>query len=275
MSNITDLDKVIKEWAWTWYTKTSSRIFRLNYEEADLEVVWDKVKDTQGITETYDVTPAEAESKVLFTSTYKNDTEEEHEHTFKTERDTVCTCSTQVSKGFTKSFGLEIALAVPNKVLEATAKFGKEIHVNATDQKTKEERLMWSVDTKVKAPARKHTIAQLEVNEEKYKTKFKTTVRLQGDVVVNIRRAKDRKLEKTIENDIATILRDTRRKIPVDVQIKDKYVLWPVSGEMQFTYGVSQNVRVKTGQQGEDGNPELGLYPQMSRSQSNRVLYGI
>ena len=269
-SNITDLDMVIKEWAWNYYTKTTSRLFRLNYAEADLEVVWDKVKVAQETTEIYnDPTPAKPESNVLFTSTYKNDTQEEHEHTFRTERDTICTCFTQVSKGFTRSFGLDLVLSVPKNVLQATAKFGKQIHVNTTKEKTREERLTWSVDTKVRAPAMKHTKAQLEIDEEEYTTRFKTNVRLQGDVVVNIRKVKDKTLVKTIENDIATILRDARFKIPVDVEVRTDHVIWPVHGMMHFSYGVSQNVRVNTDQAGEEYNSQL------KRSRSNRILDGI
>ena len=60
--------------------------------------------------------PAEPKGQVIFTTTFVNDTEEEHEYSFKTERSTKSTCEIQMSKGVTTGASMELTLKTPCEV---------------------------------------------------------------------------------------------------------------------------------------------------------------
>ena len=60
--------------------------------------------------------PPEPKGQVVFTTTFVNDTEEEHEYSFKTERSTRSTCEIEMSKGVTTGATMDLTLKTPCEV---------------------------------------------------------------------------------------------------------------------------------------------------------------
>lgn len=60
--------------------------------------------------------PKEPKGQVVFTTTFVNDTDEEHEYSFRTERTTKSTCEIEMSRGVTTGMELGLALKTPCEV---------------------------------------------------------------------------------------------------------------------------------------------------------------
>ena len=60
--------------------------------------------------------PPAPKGQVIFTTTFVNDTTEEHEYSFKTERTTRSTCEIEMYKGVTTGASLELSVKTPCEV---------------------------------------------------------------------------------------------------------------------------------------------------------------
>ncbi|XP_041365966.1 uncharacterized protein LOC121380974 [Gigantopelta aegis] len=248
MTSLTDIDEIVKTWAWDTFSKTTSGK-KLNFKQVRLDVVWDKVRfrSEEPIFQKKKHA-ALPHPQTLMVSTFTNRTEQVQEHTLRTERQTVSTCKTSITNGFTKGYNLGLTLAVPNDVLQATVGYGKEVTVQNSEEDTILRSITWSIDSTVKAQPRRETTAKLEVQVHEYSANFRVNVHITGTVLVNIFDIVENKVQMTVENDIATVLYDARRRnteqIPREVDFNRRDVTWPVSGVVDFNYGVSQNIEV-------------------------------
>ncbi|XP_067655503.1 uncharacterized protein [Haliotis asinina] len=238
--SVTDLDELLKQWAWNVYTRTKNAV---TIDNAQFEVVWNKVRFLSA-QPTFEMQKKSSvpQSQIVFSSTFDNETGQYQLHNFQTQRSTIATVTTTMSKGFTRGVNAGIKLPVPPEVLTSTAGFGNEVTIECEDENTTQNSLSWAVNTTVKAPKEMRTIAELEILEEEFKCNFKMNVSFQGMVKVKITELPSENVL-IVQNDIAQILHD-RAVLPDCVETTPKKVVWPIIGKVRFRYGVSQKIRV-------------------------------
>ncbi|KAK3602104.1 hypothetical protein CHS0354_030453 [Potamilus streckersoni] len=247
MTNVTDIEDVVKTWAWTSFCKTRSKdLQKLKYDDVHLDVNWTRVRFIPGDPDYSDKEMVESpKSKVVFTSSFENNTDTEQEHSFTTERTTVCTCTTLVSKGYTKGFHLELKLGLPEEVCSATAGFGREVNMESAEENTQEETISWAVNSNVKVPRKHRTTAKMVVKEMLFSANFKLSVKIKGTVVVVITNIKDNNsFIQSVEGDISQILQEEAKRGKTGYIIEDRAVTWVVEGSTKFRFGVEQFVKL-------------------------------
>lgn len=245
MANVTDIEEIVKTWAWTSFSMTRGReLQKLKYDEVRMDVNWSRVRFTPSRPEYSDAKMVDQpNSKVVFTSTFENNTDSEQEHSFTTERTTVCTSTTSISKGYTQGFNLELKIGLPDEVASATAGFGRETSVESTEETTKEQSITWAVDSSIKVPAKHKTIARMVVKEKEFNGKFKLNVRVRGMVIVTFTNLRDNNsFIHSTEGDISQILANAKGYS--GYRIEGKTAIFDIEGHSKFRFGVEQRVKL-------------------------------
>lgn len=245
MANVTDIEEIVKTWAWTSFNKTRGKgLQTLKYDEVRMDVNWSRVRFTPSRPEYSDAKMVDQpNSKVVFTSTFENNTDSEQEHSFTTERTTVCTSTTSISKGYTQGFNLELKIGLPDEVASATAGFGRETSVESTEETTKEQSITWAVDSSIKVPAKHKTIARMVVKEKEFNGKFKLNVRVRGMVIVTFTNLRDNNsFIHSTEGDISQILANAKGYS--GYRIEGKTAIFDIEGHSKFRFGVEQRVKL-------------------------------
>ncbi|XP_053384884.1 uncharacterized protein LOC128550253 [Mercenaria mercenaria] len=245
MANVTDIEEIVKTWAWTSFVKTRGKDFqKLKFDEVNLDVNWSRVRFNPSVPEYSDKSMVDQpNSKIVFTSTFENNTDSEQEHSFTTERSTACITTTSISKGYTQGFNLELKLGLPDEVASATAGFGRETTVESTDETTKEQTITWAVDSNIKVPPKHKTTARMVVKEKEFNGTFKLNVRVRGMVIVTFTNLRDNNSYiHTSEGDISQILSDAKGY--TGYKIDGKTAVFDVQGSTKFRFGVEQRVKI-------------------------------
>lgn len=245
MTNVTDIEGVVLDWAWNNFTKTrEDRFKKLKLDDVQMTVNWSRVRFQPNMPEYSDATMVDKpNSKIVFTSTFENNTDSEQEHSFATERTTACTATTSISKGYTKGFHVELKLALPEEVASATAGFGREVNVDSTDESTQETSITWSVDSNIKVPPKHKTIAKMVVKEKEFNGTFKMSVSVSGRVIVSFANLKDNNnFIHSCEGDISEVLGKNTGKS--GYKIEGKKAIFAVEGKTAFRFGVEQRVKI-------------------------------
>lgn len=245
MSNVTDIEEIVQTWAWNSFVKTRGQDYKkLKYDDVKMEINWSRVRFTPSEPEYFDRSMVDQpNSKIVFTSTFENNTDTEQEHSFTTERTTVCTATTSISKGYTQGFHLELKVGLPDEVASATAGFGRETTVESTEETTKEQSIAWAVDSTIKVPGKHKTTAKMVIKEKEFNGKFKLNVRVKGMVIVaftNLR--ENNSFIHSTEGDISQILNDAKGYS--GYKIEGKTAIFDVQGSAQFRFGVEQRVKL-------------------------------
>ncbi|XP_046359546.2 uncharacterized protein LOC124137329 isoform X1 [Haliotis rufescens] len=249
---LTDILEPIQTFGWETYVATTDEDEQIDFNDADLEVLFDEVVcTTSGLKylQKSQIGPVEAPTQLVFTSNFDNRMNHDQHHRFTAQKVTHATAEVQLSQGFTSGNDVGFTIGIPEPVAKATAGFGREMVISSKTTHTVEKELSWSVDTTVLAPKKARTIARLEVKEETFKSDFRVWVTLTGKVKVRISR--DGEFVKMIQNKIGTLLGDRLPKCGVSVndssgsvKTDKKSVTWLVKGHVDFNYGISQNVDV-------------------------------
>ena len=242
-SNVTDIEEIVKTWAWTSFVKTRGKDFqKLKYDEVKMEINWSRTRFTPS-PPTYSETAMVdyPNSKVVFTSRFENNTDTEQEHSFTTERTTSCTSTTSISKGYTKGFNVELKIGLPDDVASATAGFGREVNVESATEETTDHSITWSVDSNVKVPPKTKTVAKMVVEEKEFTGKFSLNVKIGGMVIVSFYNIKDNNnFIHVTEGDISQIVQDAKGYS--GYRVEDRTIIWEVEGTSKFRFGVEQRV---------------------------------
>ncbi|XP_046338837.1 uncharacterized protein LOC124120131 isoform X5 [Haliotis rufescens] len=256
--NITDIGTMFKEWAWTTYLKTPRHKLlsrKLKIEEVDIQLKWDKVRITSLRPEYTEMGTNGNQVHVLYDSKYKNSTDDEQEQTFRAEKETVSTATTKLTKGFSRDINVGIELTLPPdlpQTSKAEASFGHRLYVDNEEENTIENKVKWSVDTKITSRRNLVTVAELAIEETSSKYVFSMDVKLKGTILAVIQDARgQRRHLMTVQGDVATVLRDIKDKDRFgklfNAQINNsRTVTWPVSGSLHLKYGVSQTVKISS-----------------------------
>jgi len=245
---VVDLDDILITWAWNTFLKTRGKDHKsLRFEDVRFEPVWDRVKFLSGKPEYADETKLEKpNSQVVFKSVYENKTEHFQEHTFQTERSTVSSCCTNITKGYTKSSSLELKLGLPDDIASVTAGFGRDVSMESSDESTHEETITWSINSSIKVPPHHRTVAELVVKEQEYTASFRMATRIRGHVVVVITNLRDNNsFLQSVEADFCDIMSSaSAEQYSKQFNVEGKTVMWNVSGSCQFRFGIEQHVQL-------------------------------
>ena len=245
MANVTDIEEIVKTWAWTSFVKTRGKDYqKLKLDEVKMDVNWTRVRFNPSPPEYSDSSMVDQpNSKIVFTSTFENNTDAEQEHSFTTERTTACTSTTAISKGYTQGFNLELKIGLPEEVASATAGFGRETTVESTEETTKEQTITWAVDSNIKVPPKHKTTARMVVKEKEFNGKFKLKVSVRGIVFVTFTNLRDNNSYiHTTEGDISQILNDARGYS--GYKVEGKTAIFDIEGSSKFRFGVEQRVKI-------------------------------
>lgn len=248
MANIIDLEDIVKTWAWTSFLKTRSKDYsKLRYEDVNLAVNWNR---TRFVTEKPDysdqVMSDIPKAQVVFKSTFKNNTNNEQEHSFQTERTTACVSTTNMTKGFTKGFHVEMKLGLPEEVAAITAGFGREVNMETGIEDTHEESITWAVDSTVKVPSKTCTTAEMVVKEKEFNATYKMKVKIRGQVVVSITNLRDNNsFIQSVDGDFAQIMKKEAEKGNSGFTIEEGTVIWVIEGSCKFRFGIEQQIQLQ------------------------------
>lgn len=248
MANVLDLDDIVKTWAWTHFLKIRSKEnSKLRFEDVQLNVNWSRVRFVTEKPEYDDKVMVELpKAQVVFRSTFHNDTENEQEHSFQTERSTSCVSTTCIEKGFTKGFNVELKLGLPEEVAEITAGFGREVNMQTGFEDTHENSLTWAVNSTVRVKGNHCATADLVVRESEFSAKYKMLVKIRGIVIVSLTNLKDNNsFIQSFEGDFSQIMKDEQKKGVTGFTIEDRTVHWPIKGNCNFRFGIEQQIKLK------------------------------
>lgn len=245
MAEVTDLEEIVKTWAWTAFVKTRGKAYeKLEYKDIKMDVNWSRVRfnPTEPSYKEKEMRDTQT-SKIVFTSTFLNNTDTEQEHSFTTERTTTCTSTNSITKGYTKGFNLELKVGLPEEVACATAGFGRETNVEDVSESTTEQSITWAVDSSIKVPAKHKTTASMVVKEKEFTGKFELDVRVRGNVIVSILNQKENNCQiHTTEGNFSAIMKNAKGYS--GYTIDGKTVTFHVEGKSKFRFGVEQSVQL-------------------------------
>lgn len=233
--SVTDIEELVIGWAWTIFSKTRSKDDKkLKFEDVRFEVNWDRVKFKAGKPDFSDKQkPDTPGTQVVFKSVYDNKTDSFQDHTFTAERCTVSSATTEVTKGYTKGMHLDLSLGLPYDVATATAGFGREVHMESSDECTHEESVKWAINSTIKVPPKHRTVAELVVKEQQYTASFRMETRIQGRVIVIIKNPREQNaFLQSVEGDFCDIMAEAGKDSKFN--ITGKVVTWEVSGKCDF-----------------------------------------
>mmetsp|Transcript_29361 Transcript_29361/g.47099 ORF Transcript_29361/g.47099 Transcript_29361/m.47099 type:complete len:265 (+) Transcript_29361:51-845(+) len=262
MAEITDIEDIVKDYAWNIYMKTSNGNRKVDYDEARFDIDWSRTKfvsskpefqkiDNNGQQVPRGKIPAQlAEtptSQEIYRSTYTNKTNGEQEHAISMHRSTKSTCKAYITKGYTKGINVGLKLAVPGDVANITPSFGYSVNITENSEETTEKTIDWGSDCKVKVPKGQKVSAKISVVEKNYSATFQMTTSIYGTVHVAIHSRSDDRFLQSIDTPFTNIMRWYSEKNGGYGQytIKPKEVEWKVSGNCDFRFGVEQQVEIQ------------------------------
>ncbi|BHF72513.1 hypothetical protein SprV_0401558000 [Sparganum proliferum] len=259
--NLFDLAAVVKSWALNAFIATRTREQKkVKIDDLDIKVNWDDLhcwSEQPQFSDCSTVTLPKSHS--LFSTNFRNNTDNEQEYNFRTERATRSVAEIEISQGFISKKEIGIKLQVPNQILEASAGFSNEISLNETTRQTVEEELVWGVDTRIVVPPHSTAEAEVKVLEEKMTTKFALETKMHGRIRASVLDSRhDNRHLKYIENDITSIVSEHLARPrpkgkaaltnvvvqPLTEGSDQKVVVITTKGRCAFRFGVKQNVEV-------------------------------
>lgn len=241
----------------------------LTLDDCDIEVNWARVDltqeeprfdrdDAQGA----DVTKSKVldelfrahkpKSQTLFRTCFTNNTDQEQEYSFKTERRTRQECCFSFNRGFARGKEGTIAFRVPKEILEIGGGIRSEQSVECGKDQVKEEEVSWAVDSLIRVQPHCRTVASLVINEVEIVRNFSIETRLRGRLTVKLFNRYDNKFVKSMSADIVEIIKQASEKywIPASSRVFDiekgsdgqDYAVSVIKGSVKFKLSVEQHV---------------------------------
>ncbi|XP_048243719.1 uncharacterized protein LOC125376118 [Haliotis rufescens] len=240
--NISDLEADVRKWSWRYRIEP-----HYTFNESDLEFKVDidqvAISYKNPTFSNYRKSPL-TDPKIVFTTNYNNGTNDPQEVAVRVQRTTSATARIKMKYGVTADNGIGIKLRAPPEI---DSVFGGYLPIKTEETSDLCHSMTWKYNSKITAAPRKTTVAKFEVNEERLVCDFSTYQRLKGKATVTVIHKVSRRTLETITEDIKTILDellpDADETTPPEniIHIRNDAVQWPCRGEIDFTYGLSQN----------------------------------
>ncbi|XP_074662133.1 uncharacterized protein LOC141914747 [Tubulanus polymorphus] len=246
MSGIVNLDEVVESWAWDmFYTTASDKQKKIPKDALALKINWKKVNFVhEGPDYEDNKKSSKPQNQVLFKSNFTNETEQEQDYSFRTERVTRSTCEVFYEKGYSMGYEMSITLKTPCEVFEANSGFHREINVNKCEGEIVEEEMTWGVDNQIRVPAKHKCVAELVISEEQFSSNFTIITTFEGQVhVVFTNMSDNNSFVKAVDGEIGQIFKDKGKKYRC-FTVDGGKVSVETKGTTKFRYGIEQHVRV-------------------------------
>ncbi|KAH9581831.1 hypothetical protein MS3_00008848 [Schistosoma haematobium] len=257
-----DITNQLKLWAINMYHLTATKDQK-KYDpiELILRILWDDIHVNNEKPEYYDNNRIKLpKSNILFSTTFKNNTDSEQEYNFHTERCTRSIIEIEIQKGVIITKELSLKLALPNSIMEANAGFKHEISIGSSTRQSTEEELAWGVDTRITVPPRHSAFAEVKIEEEEMNCCFRLKTSMYGRIrILFLDPIHDNTLIKYLEGDLGTIIQESLKsdRFKQNNHEQNSY-LWTESmvnsnqrifyietiGKCKFRFGVHQFVEV-------------------------------
>lgn len=250
--SIYDLDTVVKTWAWKVFgqdRKHSSSLKGYKRDDVTINLQWDGVTFTALDDDTIFTKTKQLgvpDQKVVFKSTFNNNTDVVQQHALKTERTTVVSQRMCVTKGFKCGANFGLKIGVPKDVAMVSAGANMELTLGSSMETSTSHSLTWSSDGTINVPGKSRVTAQMEVKEEEYECNFETRVKIEGRMVAKLKLPKED--DKTIfiaKEDIAQIIKQQVSHNDVSIQDNDRTAIWTITGTCYFRYGIEQIINTR------------------------------
>ncbi|KAK4468878.1 hypothetical protein MN116_008040 [Schistosoma mekongi] len=257
-----DLLNQLKLWAIDMYHITATKEQK-KYDPIELTIKfqWDNIHVNYDKPEYYDnITMKLPKSHILFSTTFKNNTDTEQEYNFRTERCTRSIAEIEIQKGVLLSKELSLKLSLPSSLMEANAGFKHEISIGSSTRQTTEEELAWGVDSRITVPARHTASAEVKIEEEEMNCSFRLRTTMYGRLrVLFLDPLHDNLLIKYLEGDLGTIIQDRLKSmhsyinnsninsyIWIESMLKSNQHILCIDtiGKCKFRFGIHQSVEV-------------------------------
>ncbi|ELU17582.1 hypothetical protein CAPTEDRAFT_225999 [Capitella teleta] len=247
-TEVVDLQAIVTQWSKTMFdiTKTKEQA-KINRDHLQFHINWKRVKFTHSDPDYTDKQQApEPKSQVLFRTFFTNETDQEQEYSFKTERTTSSSCEVQLERAVTIGEEVGLNLKTPCEVLEVSAGFHREVSVTKSQGQEFEQEMTWGVDSAIKVPPHTKTTAELVVSEAQLSANFKTTSTVAGRVLVSVTNMKDNNALVTIvEGNIAEIIKRECENGLKGFVVEKNVVKYATKGQSHFRFAVEQNIRLQ------------------------------
>ena len=182
----------------------------------------------------------------MFRTYFTNNTDQDQEYSFKTERTTNSACDIEIEKGVCYGEEMFVTLKTPMEIVESNVGFTRELSLRNSTTQSIEEQLTWSVDSQIKVPRHCKTTAELVITEDGYQSSFKIKSKVSGRVVVTLTNLRDNNSFVTVmENPIAEIISQALENgLRGSVSVRNNVVHVTTEGKCAFRYGVEQHVKL-------------------------------
>lgn len=164
-------------------TKASLKSVKCDFDDLEIIVNWAKVELVQEEA-TFERSPNNQRrnllSETLFRTYFVNNTNQEQEYSFKTERTTRQSCGFSFSRGFSREKEGGITFKIPQEIVEIGGGIRSEQSVECGKDKTNEEEVTWGVDSVIKVQPHTKTCASLVVNELEFDRNFSVETKIRG-----------------------------------------------------------------------------------------------
>jgi hypothetical protein len=245
------------------WEKTKTKTTKYELEDLDIIINWAKVQLIQDDAK-FDLgnhngnlrhllTNQPPKTQTLFRTYFSNNTNQEQEYSFKTERTTRQSCTFSFYKGFSREREGGINVKIPQDIIEIGGGIRSEQSIECGKDQTKEEEVRWGVDSMIRVRPNTRTQAALVINELELERDFSIEIRLNGRLTVNLNSKRENNLfVKSFSGDIVDIISRAleRHWLPANASIFDivdtnnaqKYARTIVRGRCKFRLGVEQHV---------------------------------
>ncbi|XP_071123358.1 uncharacterized protein [Mytilus edulis] len=245
--NIVDLQNVVKESAWKWYSDRRQKDFPTAMKKVRLDFDWTGVKFIPTKLKYSDPRTVQYESNILFESVFKNNSNKEQHHSLKTEQQTTGTCTSSITKGYTTGFNVGLTLSAPANIAGTTCGFSKGFSVENTLVNEDKRTMTWSAEGVLLVEKQSMLTAKLQITEKQSSYTFTTKVSVKGEVIVKFYERKNNRYLMEYRAPIRTILvqkKDmfTDAKGEIFVEDIDGTAYVKVEGKCIFKYGIKQEI---------------------------------
>jgi hypothetical protein len=258
-----DLDLIVEKWiVWMWEKTKNKQASKYEFEDMDVVVNWgrvDLVQDEAKFEGTGDFNSRnlfaanKPRTQTLFRTYFTNNTDMEQEYSFKTERMTRQACAFTFTKGFSREKEGGLTFKIPNEIVEIGGGIRSEQSIECGKDQTKEEEVMWGVDSMIHVKPHSKTCASLVVNELELDRRFTVETRLKGRLTVTLNnRRENNAFFKSFSGDIVEIIGKAVENywVPANASVFEivqgtdgqKYAKSVVKGSCKFRLGVEQHV---------------------------------
>ncbi|XP_071121415.1 uncharacterized protein [Mytilus edulis] len=242
--NILDLEKLVKKRAWALYQEHTRRCLPRKREKLDLVLDWSRVKfiPDEPIFNEFNVTGKDADAvHIIFKTVFENKSKVQQQHTLRAERQTVSSCKSCLTKGYTMGFNVELSLSAPDDIANAAVGYSKGFSLENAIENSEEKSLTWVAEGCLNVPQTSTITASMQIKERQREFSFETWVAVKGIVKGTFYNQKKQSMY-TCTLNMRTIIFE---EIPKEMRKKVNEIYYiKIEGKCKFKYGIEQEIKI-------------------------------